>query len=812
MTSEQIEEILLKDEMQSSYIDYAMSVVVGRAIPDVRDGLKPVHRRIIYAMAENNWYYNSSHVKCAKIVGETLGNYHPHGDMAVYNALVRMGQDFSLRYPLIHPQGNFGSIDGDPPAAYRYTEARLSQISNELIEDIDKETVEFLPNFDNSTAEPLYLPSKLPNILLNGTKGIAVGMATSMAPHNLTEVCNAIIATINEPEISIDELMEIIKGPDFPTGGIITDTNGIYNAYHTGNGSITVTGKIEIETKGGKTSLIISEIPYLINKTDLIESIAKLIRDGVLKDVRDLRDESDRTGMRVVLDLSSKAQPVIIKNILFKRTRLLTTFTITNLVLINDGKQPKILNLKEIIEEYIEHRLIIISRRTEFLLKKAQERLHRVEGLLIALNDIDNVVDLIKSSKDTNEAKDKLKEAYELSDIQIQAILSMPLSRLTNLEQQKLIEEQNSLQADINQYTKILKQKKLRLTIIKKDLEDLIKKYGDKRKTEIKMVEHHEIKEIEKKDLIKKETTIVIFTKNQYIKRISLAEYQAQRRGGRGKKGMTVREEDFITDLFVCSTHDTILIFTSKGRVYSIMGYDIPMQKRTARGKPIINFIALQSGENISAMIPINNFNTNEMLIMTTKKGIIKKTPLKLFSKLRSTGVKAQRIRPNDELISVKRLSNELQDIFLATKLGYAVRFDESELRELGRNSMGVKGSELRENDEVIDTLLVSDDDIILTLTQNAYGQRTYVKEYRKTGRGAKGVRNISLDKVKDDKVIAIKIAKHMDILIGTEQGQMIRVPVDSIRITHRTAKGVRVIKLYEDDYVVAIGKCEQED
>jgi DNA gyrase subunit A len=811
LTLEQIEEILLSKEMKSSYIDYAMSVVVGRAIPDVRDGLKPVHRRIIYAMAENNWNYNSSHVKCAKIVGETLGNYHPHGDMAVYNALVRMGQDFSLRYPLIHPQGNFGSIDGDPPAAYRYTEARLAQISNELIEDIDKETVEFQPNFDNSTSEPLYLPAKLPNILLNGTKGIAVGMATSMAPHNLTEVCKAIIATIDEPEISIDELMEIIKGPDFPTGGIITDTNGIYNAYHTGNGSINVAGKIETETKGNKISLIITEIPYLINKTDLIESIAKLIKNGVLKDIKDLRDESDRTGMRVVLDLSSKAQPVIIKNILFKRTRLLTTFHITNLVLINNGKQPKILNLKEIIEEYIEHRLIIISKRTQFLLKKAQERLHRVEGLLIALNDIDNVVNLIKSSKDTNEAKDKLIDAYELSDIQVQAILSMPLSRLTNLEQQKLVDERISLQADINQFNKILKQKKLRLNMIKKDLEELIKKYGDDRKTEIKMVEHHEIKEIEKKDLIKKETTIVILTKNQYIKRISLAEYQAQRRGGRGKKGMTIREEDFINDLFVCSTHDTILVFTSKGRVYSIMCYDIPLQKRTARGKPIVNYIPLQSGENISAMIPINNFNTSEMLIMTTKNGIIKKTPLKLFSKFRSTGVRAQRIRPNDELISVRRFSNELQDIFIATKSGYAVRFDESELRELGRNSMGVKGAELRENDEVIDTLLVSDDAIILTLTQNGYGQRTYVKEYRKTGRGAKGVKNITLSKDKEDKVIAAKIAKHMDLLIATEQGQMIRVPVDSIRITHRTAKGVRVIKLYEEDYVVAIGKCEQE-
>ena len=811
MTSEQIEEILLKEEMKSSYIDYAMSVVVGRAIPDVRDGLKPVHRRIIYAMAANNWYYTSSHVKCAKIVGETLGNYHPHGDMAVYNALVRMGQDFSLRYPLIHPQGNFGSIDGDPPAAYRYTEARLSLISNELIEDIDKETVEFQPNFDNSTSEPTYLPAKLPNMLLNGTKGIAVGMATSMPPHNLSEVCNGIIATINDPEISIEELMEIIKGPDFPTGGIITDTNGIYNAYTTGMGTINISGKVETETKGKKTSLIITEIPYLVNKTDLIESIARLIKDGILKDVRDFRDESDRKGMRIVLDLSKNAQPVIIKNILFKRTRLLTTFNTTNLVLINEGKQPKILNLREIINEYIEHRLIIINKRTEYLLKKAKDRLHRVEGLLIALNDIDNVINIIKNAKDVNEAKANLKTTYNLSDIQVQSILSMPLSRLTNLERQKLVDEQKSLKFSIKEYNKILKEREIRLDIIKNDLIELEKKYGDDRKTEIKMVDHHQLKEIERKDLIKKEPTIVIFTKNQYIKRISLEEYQAQRRGGRGKKGMTVREEDFITDLFVGSTHDTILIFTSKGRVYSIKCYDIPLQKRTARGKPIINLIPLQEGEKIADMIPINNFNTNEMLIMTTRNGIIKKTPLKDFSKFRTTGVKAQRIRADDELVSVKRLSNELQDIFIATKLGYAVRFDESELRELGKYSMGVKGAELREDDEVIDTLLVTNDEIILTLTENAYGQRTPVKEYRKTGRGAKGVKNITLNHSKNDRVIAIKIAKHMDILIGTEQGQMIKIPVDSIRITHRKAKGVRVIKLYEGDSVVAIGKCEKE-
>ena len=811
MTLEQIEEILLKDEMKSSYIDYAMSVVVGRAIPDVRDGLKPVHRRIIYAMTTNNWNYTSSHVKCAKIVGETLGNFHPHGDMAVYNALVRMAQDFSLRYPLIDPQGNFGSIDGDPPAAYRYTEARLSRIADELIEDIDKETVDFQPNFDDSAIEPIYLPSKLPNILVNGTKGIAVGMATSMPPHNLTEVCDGIIATIDDPEISIEELMEIIKGPDFPTGGIITDANGIYDAYSTGTGALTITGKVDTEIKDKITNLIITEIPYLINKSDLIEAIARLIKDGVLKDIRDLRDESDRTGMRIVLELSKGAQPLIIKNILFKRTRLLTSFNITNLVLINQGKQPKILTLKELIQEYIEHREIIVLKRTTFLLNKAKSRLHKVEGLLIALNDIDNVVKIIRNAKDVTEAKENLKSEYDLSDIQVQAILGMPLSRLTSLEHQKLVDEQIELNKSINQYNKIIKSKKIRLNIIKKELTELSKKFGDERRTEIQIVESEEFKEIEKKDLIKKEPTIVIFTKNQYIKRISLKEYQAQRRGGRGKKGMTVREEDLIDDLFVGSTHDTILLFTSKGRVYSLKCFDIPLQTRTARGKPIVNYLPLKEGEKISSMIPIKDFHTNEMLIMTTKKGIIKKTPLRLFSKIRGGGVRAQRIRSDDELVSVKRLSNELQDIFIATKLGYAVRFDETELRELGKTSMGVKGSALRENDEVIDTLLVTDDDIILTLTKNGYGQRTTVKEYRKTGRGAKGVRNISLSLEKADEVIAIKIAEHMDLLIGTEQGQFIRLPVDSIRITHRKAKGVRVIKLYEDDSVVAIGKCAKQ-
>ncbi|TFF96374.1 MAG: DNA gyrase subunit A [Promethearchaeota archaeon] len=809
MTTENIQEVLLKEEMKKSYIDYAMSVVIGRAIPDVRDGLKPVHRRILYAMANNNWNYNSSHVKCAKIVGETLGNFHPHGDAAVYNSLVRMAQDFSMRYPLIDPQGNFGSIDGDPPAAYRYTEARLAQISNELLNDIQKDTVEFQPNFDDSTVEPRYLPAALPNTLINGTKGIAVGMATSMAPHNLMEICQGIISTIDNPDISIEELMEVIKGPDFPTGGIIAGTTGIYNAYSTGHGNIKVKGRIEIEEKENRKDLIITEIPYLVNKTSLIESIAKLIREEVLKDVRDMRDESDRHGMRIVLELKKNAQPVIIQNILYKRTRLLTNFTIMNLVLINDGKQPKILTLKELIEAYIKHRLDIIYKRTDYDLKKAQNRLHKIEGLIIALNNIDKVIQIIKKSKDSKEAHVKLMDSFELSDIQTKAILNMPLSRLTNLEQQKLFDEEKELKDKIEGLNQILSSKEIRLSIIKEELVELSKKYGDERRTDI--IEEKTDLDIKKKDLIKKEPTIVIMTQNHYIKRISLKEYRSQHRGGRGKRGAMVGDEDFVKDLFVCSTHDTILFFTSKGRAYSIKCFEIPLQTRNSKGKYINNLIQLKEEEEISEMIPINNFDTEERLIMVTKNGIVKKTPLKLFSKIYKTGKRAQVIRKGDALVSVKKLSNELQDIFIATKLGYAIRFDESELRELGRNTMGVKGVDLRKDDEINEAILVTDDTIVLTLTKNGYGQRTKIKEYRKTGRAAKGVININLSEQENDEVIAVRIAEEKDILIGTEQGQVIRMPVDSIRITHRRAKGVKLINLYEGDAVCAIGKCQKD-
>ncbi|MEJ2277782.1 MAG: DNA gyrase subunit A [Candidatus Lokiarchaeota archaeon] len=736
-----------------------------------------------------------------------LGKYHPHGDAAVYNSLVRMAQDFSMRYPLIDPQGNFGSVDGDPPAAMRYTEARLSQIAGELIEDIERETVDFQPNFDDSLQEPIYLPAKLPNTIINGTKGIAVGMSTSMAPHNLIEVCQGIVSTIDNPEISIEELMEIIKGPDFPTGGIITNTNGIYNAYSTGRGRIPIKGKIELETHGSKKRLVITEIPYLLNKTSLIEKIADLIKNGILKDISDMRDESDRNGMRIVIDLTKNAQPEIIKNILFKRTRLFSSFNILNLVLINEGRQPKVLNLKELIQEYINHRLNIIYRRNEYELKKAQDRLHKVEGLIIALRNIDDVVNIIKAANDREDAEKKLMQKYELTEIQVKAILSMPLGRLTNLEQKKLFEEQNELETQIEKFKEILASKQLRLNIIKDELMEISKNYGDERRTQI--VEQS-IRNIKRKDLVKKEPTIVMITKNHYIKRISIKQWRTQNRGGRGKKGMELGEEDFINDLFVCSTHDTILFFTSKGRIYSLKCFEIPSQSRTAKGKPIVNLLPLQDQEVISDMIPINNFKTDDDLIMVTKKGIVKKIKLKNFSRVQSTGIRAQRIKKDDVLVSVRKLTNELQDIFIATKSGYAIRFDESELRDLGRNAIGVKGVELREGDEVVDTLLVTDDDIVLTITKDGSGQRTYIKEYRKTGRGVKGVKNITLDDENEDEVIAVKIAKEKDLIIGTEQGQVIRVPVESIRITHRRAKGVRVINLYEDDSVSAIGKCSK--
>jgi len=622
MSTEKIFEKSIGIELENKYIDYAMSVIIGRAIPDVRDGLKPVHRRIIYSMYVNRFFYNQPFVKCARIVGDVLGKYHPHGDQAVYNSLVRMAQDFSLRYPLIEPQGNFGSIDGDEPAAYRYTEARLFEISNELIEDINKNTVDIQPNFDESLQEPRYFPSKLPTLLVNGTSGIAVGMSTNMAPHNLIEVCDAIIAKIDKPDISIGELMTKVLGPDFPTGGIIINPRGVTQAFKTGRGRIIVRGNTNVEIeKGGKMSVVITEIPYMVNKTSLIHSIAKLVREKELEDVRDLRDESDQKGMRIVIELTKNGVPDLVKNILFKRTKLQDSFNIINLTLIPKIKddqeylQPKILNLSELISEYLKHRERIVYKRTVYDRDRAKEKLHKIEGLLIALDDIDNVIQIIKSSKDASEASTKLMTNYKLTKIQTDAILSMRLSKLTSLETQKLVDDKKDLTAKIGEFEKIISSEHLRYEIIKKELKELSQKYGDERKTQIFDLSHE--KDLQKQDLIKVKSMIVTLTEEQYIKRIPADLWSRQLRGGKGKK---ILKEDILREIFSCSTHDDILFFTSKGRVYSKRCFDIPKQSRTSKGRSIVNFLRLKEDEKIAYQKWLNEKNTIKIFYQYTEE------------------------------------------------------------------------------------------------------------------------------------------------------------------------------------------------
>lgn len=806
MSSEKILEKKIGIELEERYIDYAMSVIVGRAIPDVRDGLKPVHRRILYTMYRDNFLYNRPFVKSAKIVGYVLGDYHPHGDQAIYNSLVRLAQNFSIRYPLIQGHGNFGSVDGDPPAAMRYTEARLAQISNEIFENIKKETVEFIDNFDGSNKEPKVLPSKFPTLLVNGTSGIAVGMSTNMAPHNLTEICNGIIAKIEKPDISIKELSEIIKGPDFPTGGMIINPQSILQSYKTGRGKIIIRGKISVETiKKDKTAVVITEIPYLVNKTSLMQSIAKLIRNKVMPDIKVLRDESDQKGMRIVIELSKDGEPKLVENILYNKTKLQDSFNIINLTLINKGLQPKILNLLELIKEYLNHRERVIYKRSVFDRDEAKKKLHKIEGLLIALDDIDRIIQIIKSSKDAAEANKKLITKYNLTKIQSEAILAMRLSRLTSLERQKLVDDKKGLIIKIKELEEIIADEKIRYKIIKNELIELSKKFGDKRRTQIIDLSHQ--KEITRLDLIKVKSTIVILTSNQYIKRIPTEVYQLQHRGGKGKKIMKMDEEDFIKDIFSCVTHDFILFFTSKGRIYSLRCYNLPKQTRTSKGRSIIRLLNLKENEKIAHMIPISKFSEDDKLIFVSKNGLVKKTLLKYFSKISKSGIIAIKIRPDDELITVLKLEDENKDVFIGTKNGYAARFDVKQLKNLGRTAMGVRGIKLRENDEVIGALLTDEKTKILTLTKKGKGKCSSIKEYRKTSRNAKGVINIHF-KSKDDEVIAIQRAAGQDLLIGTKKGQVIRIHCDSIRVSHRVTQGVKAMDLHEDDEVVTIGKC----
>jgi len=797
----------IEEEMKESYINYAMSVIVGRALPDVRDGLKPVHRRILYSMYQEGLSSKKSHKKSARVVGDVLGKYHPHGDQAVYDALVRMAQDFSLRYPLVDGQGNFGSVDGDSAAAMRYTEARLESIAEEMLQDLEKETVEFRDNYDGSLEEPTVLPAKLPNLLLNGASGIAVGMSTNIPPHNLNELVEAIIALIEEPEIDLLDLMEYLPAPDFPTGGIIYGYEGVYQAYKTGRGRIKLRAKAEIEErKGKKARIIIHEIPYQVNKSNLIESIARLVKDDVIPEISDLRDESDRDGIRVVLELKRDAIPEVALNKLYKHTQMEVTFGVLNLSLVDN--EPEILPLKDTLQYYVDHRVDMVQRRTRYDLKKAEERAHIVEGLLTALENLDEVIKIIRSSEDQNEAKQRLISRFLLSDKQAQSILDMQLRRLTGLEREKLQDEYEELQEKIKDYRDILRDEERVFSIIKDELRELVDRYGDERRTEI----DKDAVEMENEDLIPVEDYVVTLTQKGYIKRLTIDNYRQQRRGGVGLIGMDTKDEDHVVDLFVTNSHNYLLFFSNKGKVYWLKAYKLPKGGRRSRGRPIVNMLPrLEPDEKIEDLIPVSEFSEDKCLLFATKKGKIKKTVLSAYSRPRVTGIWAIRLQEGDELVDTK-LSNGKEDILLATKNGKAVRFDESEVRATGRYTMGVKGADVEGENEVVSMTLVEDDDILLSLTENGYGKRTEVSRYRKTHRGAKGVITIKTNK-RNGKVVCARVVEDDDeIMLMSRNGMIIRTQADEISLQSRNTMGVRVMKLKKGDELIAMSKVIGEE
>jgi DNA gyrase subunit A len=794
----------ISEEMRSSYIDYSMSVIVGRALPDVRDGLKPVHRRVLYTMYDMGLRYNKPYKKSARIVGDVMGKYHPHGDAAIYDTLVRMAQDFSLRYPLVDGQGNFGSIDGDPPAAMRYTEARLSQISEEMLGDIEKETVKFVPNYDGSLTEPSVLPAKLPNLLVNGSNGIAVGMATNIPTHNLSEVCDAIIATIENPDITPKDLMKYIKGPDFPTGGIIRGRSGIKSYFETGRGSITIQAKTEIEEiKGNKEAIIITEIPYQVNKSALIESIAELVRDKKIQDISDIRDESDRRGMRIVVEVKRDGNAQIVLNQLFKHTQLETTFGVIMLAIV-DGR-PKILNIKEVIEQYIRHRRQVIYNRTRYDLNKALQRAHILEGYLIALKNIDEVVEIIKKSKDASEAKEKLIKRFALSDIQAQAILDMRLHQLTRLEVGEIEEEYKGLLKLIEELRSILKNPAKILKIITDELKELKEKYGDKRRTEIA----GEATELDIEDLIQKEDVVITITHSGYIKRIPCDTYKSQGRGGKGVIGSDLKEEDFVDNLFVTSTHSTVLLFTSRGKVYALKGYEIPEAPRSARGKAIVNLLPIKD-EKITSIISIDSFEEKKkeqtFLFMATRKGYVKKTPISEFANIRKTGINAITLEDGDILTGVAHTDGNY-DIILGTKDGMSIRFSEKEVRDMGRTARGVRGIKLQKDDIVIgmEAAPSNTKKDLLTVCENGYGKRTKLDEYRNQHRGGSGIITIKTTE-RNGSVVGIHLVDdNDDLMIITERGKIIRIHCKDISVVSRNTQGVRLVKLEEGDKVSSV-------
>ena len=798
----------LVPEMEKSYIEYAMSVIVGRALPDVRDGLKPVHRRILYAMYEDNLTSDKPFKKSATCVGDVLGRYHPHGDASVYDALVRLAQDFSMRYMLVDGHGNFGSVDGDPPAAYRYTEARLSKISNEMLRDIEKDTVDWDPNFDEMRKEPRVLPCRFPNLLVNGSSGIAVGMATNIPPHNLSEVIDGCVAYIDNPDIDLPGLMEYIKGPDFPTAGIIMGRSGIRAAYATGRGRLMVRARHEFEEfNNGRTRIIITELPYQVNKRMLIKAIADQVEDKRLEGISDIRDESDRNGMRIVIELKRDANPQVVLNRLFAQTQLQTTFAINMLALVENQRQPKILSLRHIIDEYLKFQEEIIIRRTRFDLKKAQERAHLLEGLLIAQDNIDEVIKIIRSSYDN--AKENLMQRFGLDDVQAQAILDMRLKALQGLDREKLQTEYKELEEKIAYFLRILSDEGLVKSILKEELTAIADKFGDDRKTEIQDVED----ELDIEDLIEEEQCVFTLTENGYIKRTPVSEYAAQSKGGMGKKGITTREEDTVVDVFTASTHDYILFFTDTGKVYRKKGYQIPESGKAAKGVNIVNIIQVETGERVQAMLHFRETGDEELyLFMTTRNGTVKRLEVSALKNLRNNGIRALTLDEGDQLISVTETRGH-DRVLIATHDGQAVCFDETDVRAMGRTAVGVRGIRLREGDYVIGAARADADKTVLSITENGYGKRTPIEEYRITNRGGMGIRNYMVTD-KTGPVVGMKVVDGTeDLLLVTAAGILIRTPVENIRVAGRATQGVIVMRFKEEgDRVISLALADPEE
>lgn len=801
----QIKDIDISTEMRTSFMDYAMSIIVSRALPDVRDGLKPVHRRILYAMSELGMAPDKPYKKSARIVGEVIGKYHPHGDSAVYETMVGLAQDFSTRYMLVDGHGNFGSIDGDFAAAMRYTEARLSKISMELLRDLQKETIDFVPNYDGEEIEPSVLPSRYPNLLVNGSYGIAVGMATSIPPHNLGEVIDGVQMLIENPDVTPIDLMQAIKGPDFPTGGYIMGREGIRQAYTTGRGTATMRAKVNIEETNNKARIIVYELPYKVNKAKLVEKIAELVRDKHIDGITDLRDESDRTGMRIVIELRRDVNPNVVLNNLYKHTPMQSNYGIIMLALVNG--EPKILNLKDMLHHYLRHQQDVIRRRTEYDLKKAEARAHILEGLRIALDNLDEVISLIRSSRTTEEARDGLISRFSLSYEQAQAILDMRLQRLTGLEREKIEAEYAELMQKIAEYRAILADEKLILGIISEELQEIKGKYADERRSEITIGEES----IEDEDLIPREDVIITITHSGYIKRLPVTTYRSQKRGGRGVVGMDTKDNDFLEHLFVSNTHHYLMFFTNKGKAYRLKAYEIPDLSRTARGTPIINLIQIEQGETVNAVIPIESFDSEKYLFFATRNGIVKKTPLDDYINIRKAGLIAIHLREDDDLIGVK-LTDGKQEIIMGTKQGMSIRFPEEDVRSMGRSATGVKGISIAEDDAVIDMDVVDVNDDVLIVTSKGYGKRTPMDEYRVQSRGGKGIKTLNITS-KNGPVVGLKVVKNEeDLMIITASGTIIRTSMSGINTMGRNTQGVKLIHTRDDDEVATVTRVEKNE